>query len=123
MSSAGSPTALRTLGWVRVAVGGVWLGGLAAGRPSAGAALPRAGRVAAAVLAVRDIAQGALLVAEPRPSSAEAGAAIDVLHAASMVPVVAFAPRYRGAAATSAAVATAWAGAAAWVLQREGRLG
>jgi hypothetical protein len=121
MSAAGSPHALRTLGWVRVAVGGVWLGGLAAGRPSTGASLPRLGRTAAVVLALRDVAQGALLVAEPRPPSAEAGAVIDVLHAASMVPVVAFAPRYRRAAATSAAVAAAWAGAAAWVLQREGR--
>jgi hypothetical protein len=116
-----STSALRTLGWVRVAVGGAWLGCLAAGRPAAGATLPRLGRTAAVALALRDIAQGALLVAEPRPSSAEAGAVIDVLHATSMLPVVAFAPRYRRAAATSAAVAAAWAGAGAWVLQRQGR--
>ena len=107
---------LRTLGAVRAAVGAAWLVGLASDRASAGAALPPAGRLAAAVLAVRDLAQGALLVHRPEPFSAEAGAAVDALHGLSMVPVVALAPRYRVAASVSAAAAAAWVGCAALVL-------
>jgi hypothetical protein len=111
---------LRTLGIARVAVGGLWLSGLVAGRAAAGAALPRAGRVAATALALRDVAQGALLVAEPKPRSAKAGAATDVLHAASMLPLVALSRRYRTAAGVSASAAAAWAVAAAWTLHQEG---
>jgi hypothetical protein len=107
---------VRALGLARVAVGTLWLAGLAAGRAEAGAGLPGAGRAAAAALAVRDLAQGALLVAEPRPRSLETGAVIDVLHGLSMLPVVALAPRYRRAALASAAAATGWVLAAAGVL-------
>ena len=109
---------LRSLGLARVAVGTVWLAGLAGGRPSAGANLPVAGQVAASALAVRDLAQGSWLVAQPRPSVAEAGAVIDVLHGLSMLPLVLVAPRYRKAAAVSAAAATGWALASAWLLSR-----
>ena len=115
--SGGTP--IRALGAARIVVGGLWLAALAADKAAAGAALPRAGRVAAVALAVRDVAQGALLVSDPRPGSAQAGAVIDCLHAASMLPVVALAPRYRTAAALSAGAATAWAAAAAWSVRRQ----
>jgi hypothetical protein len=115
--SGGTP--IRALGAARVAVGGLWLASLAADKATSGATLPRAGRVAAVALAVRDVAQGALLVSDPRPRSAQAGAVIDGLHAASMLPVVAFVPRYRTAAALSAGAATAWVVAARWALRRQ----
>ena len=114
-----TPTqALRSLGLARVAVGTLWLAGLAAGRTSAGANLPVPGRTAATALAVRDLAQGSWLVLQPRPAAAEAGAVIDVLHGLSMLPLVVLAPRYRTAAAVSAGAATGWALAAAVVLSR-----
>lgn len=115
----GSP--IRALGAARVAVGGLWLAGLATDKAETGATLPRAGRAAAIALALRDIAQGALLVSDPRCRTAEAGAVIDGLHAASMLPVVAFVPRYRTAAALSAGAATAWVVAAAWAVRRQVR--
>jgi hypothetical protein len=109
---------LRGLGLARVVVGTLWLAGLAAGRPSAGASLPVAGRAAATALAVRDLAQGSWLVVQPRPGAAEAGAVIDVLHGLSMLPLVVLSPRYRTAAAVSAGAATGWALVAAWLLSR-----
>ena len=112
---------LRALGAARAAVGGVCLIGLVAGRRAAGAGLPRAGRVAAAVLAVRDLAQGAALVARPERAVAEAGAALDALHAVSMLPVVAFARRYRVAAAVSTAEAAGWIWLSMLALQPPGR--
>ncbi len=109
---------LRGLGLGRVAVGALWLAGLATGRPAAGAGLPTAGRTAATVLAVRDLAQGSWLVVQPGPAAAEAGAVIDVLHGLSMLPLVVIAPRYRKAAAVSAGAATGWALATGWLLSR-----
>jgi hypothetical protein len=117
--NAGTP--VRVLGATRIAVGGLWLAALATGRRSAGATLPPAGRLAAITLAGRDIAQGALLVSNPRNLSAQAGAVIDGLHAASMLPVFVLVPRYRWSAALSAGVATAWLAAALWV-QRQPRI-
>ena len=114
-------TPIRALGAARIAVGGLWLAALATDRATAGASLPPAGRLAAIALAGRDVAQGALLVSDPRRRSALAGAVIDGLHAASMLPVVALAPRYRTPAAVSAGVAVAWMAAAAWAL-REPRI-
>ena len=111
-----STRVLRGLGLARVAVGALWLGGLAAGRPEAGARLPTAGRAAATALAVRDLVQGSWLVVQPRPAAAEAGAVIDVLHGLSMLPVVVLAPRYRAAAAVSAGAATGWVAATAVLL-------
>ena len=114
-----TPTrALRGLGLARVAVGTLWLAGLASGRPLAGANLPMAGRAAATALAVRDLAQGSWLVLQPQPSAAETGAVIDVLHGLSMLPLLAFAPRYRTAAAVSAGAAAGWALAATVLLSR-----
>jgi hypothetical protein len=112
---------LRALGFARAAVGGLSLVGLAAGRRAAGAGLPRAGRVAAGVLAVRDLLQGAALVARPERPVAEAGAAVDVLHALSMLPVVAFARRYRIAAAVSTSEAASWTWLTKLALQPPGR--
>jgi hypothetical protein len=112
---------LRALGVARTAVGGLCLIGLAAGRPTAGAGLPRAGRLAAGVLAVRDLVQGSALVVRPDRPVAEAGAAVDVLHAVSMLPVVAFARRYRVAAALSTSEAVGWTWLALLALQPPGR--
>jgi hypothetical protein len=112
----GTDVRLRALGGVRAALGATWLVALAADKAAAGAALPRAGRLAALALAVRDLAQGALLVARPRRGSAEAGAVVDVLHGMSMLPVIAFVPRYRTAAAVSATTAAGWVGLAALTL-------
>jgi hypothetical protein len=112
---------LRAFGAARAAVGGVCLVGLVAGRRAAGAGLPRAGRVAAGVLAVRDLAQGVALVARPERPVAEAGAFVDVLHAMSMLPVVAFARRYRVAAAVSTSEAAGWTWLALLALQPPGR--
>jgi hypothetical protein len=70
------------------------------------------------VLAVRDLVQGSWLVVQPGPPAAEAGAVIDVLHGLSMLPLVLVTPRYRKAAAVSAAAATGWALASAWLLSR-----
>jgi hypothetical protein len=109
---------LQVLGSVRVGVGAAWGLGLLARHPAAGGRLPAAGRVIATALALRDVAQGALLVSRPGLAAAESGALVDVLHGLSMLPVVACAPRYRVAAAVSAAGATAWAGAATLVLGR-----
>ena len=104
---------LQVLGAVRLGVGAAWALGLVAGHPVAGGRLPRVGRVAAGALAVRDLAQGALLVSRPDPAAAEAGAVVDVLHALSMLPVLVLAPRYRRAAAVSAGAASAWVALAA----------
>lgn len=112
-AASGPTLRLRTLGVVRAALGAVWLAGLLADRATAGATLPRAGRVAATALAIRDLAQGALLATRPRRTSAEAGAVVDALHGLSMLPVIALAPRYRTAASVSAATAAAWVGSAA----------
>jgi hypothetical protein len=106
---------LQLLGAARVGVGAAWALGLLSGARAAGGTLPRTGRTAAGALAVRDLAQGAMLLRAPEPASVEAGAAIDVLHALSMLPVVAVSSRYRRAAAVSALVATGWVGLAAYV--------
>lgn len=110
-------SSLRTFGLVRAGVGSLWLAGFAADKAICGARLPRAGRIAAVVLAVRDLTQGGLLAAHPRRTSVELGAAVDLLHGVTMLPVVAFVPRYRKAAMISAAVAAGWAGAAGAVLR------
>jgi hypothetical protein len=116
-----SSTPIRALGAARISVGGLWLAALVADKGTAGAMLPRAGRLAAYALAVRDVAQGALLVSDPTPGSAQTGAVIDGLHAASLLPVVALVPRYRTAATLSAGAATAWVAAAAWAVRRQVR--
>jgi hypothetical protein len=97
--------ALRLIGLARAAVGAGWLAALA--RPDR-SLLPDGAVLPARALAVRDLAQGALLIAAPRAGSARACSAVDSLHAASMLPVVALAPRYRRVALLSALTAAAW---------------
>lgn len=108
-----SEQTLRALGSARVAVGVLSLWGIGTRRATFGGTLPAPGRAAAGVLAVRDVAQGAWLVAEPRREVAEAGSFVDVLHAASMLPVGALMARYRRAAAVSAGEAATWVALAA----------
>lgn len=119
MTLLGPTDRVRLLGAVRVAVGAGWLVGLVTGARVTGGSLPALGRTAAVALAVRDLAQGGLLLARPEPASVEAGAVVDVLHAVSMLPVAAASPRYRTAATVSAAVAAGWVGAAALALAAE----
>jgi hypothetical protein len=105
----------------RQALGGVGLGRVFVGVATLVAAgrddvpildsIPRPAVVAARVLAVRDLVQGAALVLSPQDRvlhAARTGSAIDGLHAASMLPLVAFSPRYRRAAALSAGSALTW---------------
>ena len=104
--------ALRGVGVGRVFVGVATL--LAAGRdgvPIFDSLPPRPAVAAARVLAVRDLVQGAALVLSPEDRVlhvARTGSAIDALHAASMLPLIVFAPRYRSAATLSAASALTW---------------
>ena len=119
MTVLGPTDRVRLLGAVRVAGGAGWLVGLATGARVAGGSLPALGRTAAAALAVRDLAQGGLLLVRPEPASVEAGAVVDVLHAVSMLPVAAASSRYRTAASVSAAAASGWVGAAALALAAE----
>jgi hypothetical protein len=73
--------------------------------------VPRPAVAAARVLAVRDLMQGAALALLPEDhvrQAARTGSAIDALHAASMLPMIVFAPRYRSAATLSAASALTW---------------
>ncbi|MGZ4591940.1 MAG: hypothetical protein ACXV2H_04650 [Actinomycetes bacterium] len=116
--SASDATALRALGWGRLAFGALSL--LALGRRDVvhRADLPPLAVLAARALAVRDLSQGALLVSRPEPAMARVGTVIDVLHASSMLPVVALAPSYRRAAAVSAGVAAAWVGLSEAALRR-----
>ncbi len=59
------------------------------------------------VLGARTVVQSALLLARPTREGLQAGAVVDALHAASMVPAGLVWPRYRQAAAISAAFASA----------------
>jgi hypothetical protein len=65
---------------------------------------PRARRVAQ-VLGVRHLAQAAATIAVPGPEMAAVGAAIDVLHATSMLGFAAAVPPLRRAELADAAVA------------------
>ncbi len=110
-----SERTLRVVGGARIAVGLLSLWGIGTRRARFGGTLPPLGRAAAGALAVRDLAQGAWLVAEPRREVAEAGSLVDVLHATSMLPVVVLVAPYRKAAAVSAGEAATWVGIVAAV--------
>lgn len=58
------------------------------------------------LLGARSVAQHALLLAHPTRQAVQLGAVADVVHAASMAPAAALWPRYRRAAAISAAFST-----------------
>jgi hypothetical protein len=103
--------ALRGVGAGRMLVG---LGTLLSARSQGHVlfdSLPPRAIVAARVLAVRDLVQGGALMLTPEDSVSRAAdycTAIDSLHAASMLPLVAFSSRYRMAATLSAASAAVW---------------
>jgi hypothetical protein len=63
----------------------------------------------ARVLAGRELAQSLLTWARPTPATLRWGAAVDLLHATSMLPVAWLWPQRRALALSSAAQATGWA--------------
>lgn len=102
--------------------------GLAAGlallaRPAAVAAaidprFPRRRLWIARVLGARLVAQHAAVLASPGPSTIRPAAAMDGLHAASMLPVLCL-PRYRRAAMITGGLAAAHALAGTWLAGSE----
>ena len=81
-------------------------------RPHALAGLGTGGRhtpdnTVVRVLGGRQLLQGALITRTPTPLLVVGGTVTDALHAASMLAVAAFWPRYRKAALTSATIAGA----------------
>jgi hypothetical protein len=103
--------ALRGIGCGRLLVGAVTL--VAAGRGGVPVieSLPPRAVVAARLLAVRDLVQGAALVSVPKQHldrAALSGGVVDSLHAASMLALIICSRRYRSAATLSAASALAW---------------
>ena len=76
---------------------------------------PRGRRWVVRLLGARLVAQHAAVLAAPRPAVLRAAAGVDLLHAATMVPLLR-SPRYGRAARVSGALAAAygvWAGQAA----------
>lgn len=63
------------------------------------------------VLGARQVAQGAVCVVRPSRVVLSGAAAVDAIHATSLVPIIALSPRYRAVAAASAALALAAAAA------------
>jgi len=82
--------------------------------------LPRSRRWAVRLLGARWLVQHAAVLAAPEPRLVRAGAAVDLLHAASMVPLVR-SPRYGRAALTSGAVAAGYAALAPALAPRSPR--
>ncbi len=70
--------------------------------------LPRSRRWAVRLLGARLVVQHAAVLAVPEARTVRIGAAVDLLHAASMVPLAGSAP-YRRAAVISGAVASGYA--------------
>ncbi|SDP09518.1 hypothetical protein SAMN05660199_03138 [Klenkia soli] len=58
------------------------------------------------VLGARTVVQSAVLLATPTRQALQVGAAVDALHAASMVPAALIWPSYRQVAAVSGGIAT-----------------
>jgi hypothetical protein len=63
-------------------------------------------RIASTVLAARDLMTATLLTRDPSPAVRRALAAVDGLHAASMIGLALVSARYRRPALVSAAIAT-----------------
>jgi hypothetical protein len=74
----------------------------------------------ARVLGARLVAQQALVLARPGPAVVRAAAAVDAVHAASMLPLLG-SPRYRRAALISGGPAAAYAVLASLVAPRSER--
>lgn len=72
------------------------------------------------VLGARQLAQGVVTVAAPEETSLLLGAVVDALHAASMVPFIAFSSRLRRPAAVSASLAAVSAAAGFRLATTEG---
>lgn len=70
------------------------------------------------LLGGRLVAQGAVLLARPRPGVARVGAIIDATHALSMVPAALLFPAHRRAAVISGVEAAAAAAMGAAVIRR-----
>jgi hypothetical protein len=70
------------------------------------------------VLGARQLAQAGLALAFPAAPLLGLGVGVDALHALSMVPVAAAAPRWRRPALVSALTATAFAAAGALAARR-----
>lgn len=104
---------MRTIATHRRALGAAEIGYAAAlalvpvtwWNPLAPGIEPRLMQRLARVLAGRQLAQGALTIGAPRPNTLGLGAAVDLLHAASMVALAAVVPAARRPAAASAIVA------------------
>lgn len=73
------------------------------------------------VLGGRQLLQGAVQVAQPKPDVVLAGVAVDLIHAGSMLVLSVLWPAYRRSALSSAAIAavSALGGAAVLVTDRE----
>lgn len=69
------------------------------------------------VLGLRQVVQGTVGILRPTPSMAAWGAAVDASHAASLVPLMVFSPRYRAAAVASSGLAAA-AALLGWSMSR-----
>ncbi|SDO48995.1 hypothetical protein [Geodermatophilus sp. DSM 45219] len=80
--------------------------------------LPASRRWAVPLLGARLVVQHAAVLAVPTPSVVRVGSAVDLLHAASMAPLVR-SPRYRRAAVISGAVAAGYAVLAPAVAPRQ----
>lgn len=108
LTPSGARRGIRVKGLVRLALGAALL----ARTPgivravNAGDCPPHAVS-AARVLAVREVAQGALLTARPHRTTVLVGAAVDGVHATSMLALAAALPRYRRVALVSGAFAGA----------------
>ncbi len=104
-----SPQERAARGARPLAAAGVTAGGLLLIRPqqiadAVAPTFPRERRWLIRALGARMLAQHAAVLARPEPRIVAAGAAVDLLHAASMLPFLASA-RYGRAARISAAVA------------------
>ena len=82
--------------------------------------LPRSRRWAVRLLGARLLVQHAAVLAVPEPPVVRAGSAVDLVHAASMVPLARSVP-YRRAAVISGAVAAGYAVLAPAVAPRPAR--
>ena len=118
-----APSDSRRRGLTRLLAGlGVATGAVLLARPekvvdAVAPAFPRDRRWLVRVLGVRLLAQHGAVLAAPDPRLVRLGSAVDLVHAASMVPFVA-SPRYGPAARVSGGLAAAYAAVALAVAPR-----